>query len=323
MPNPVLDRLYLDRTSLLDLVDSVTADAESNDRDLSSAELELIRAVSLRGSRRNSTRRSRRSSRSSRARCAAMSAPFLRERLVAPIVDDRRPTDTDAPIYRTFAQYARDSIVARFDPIAALAGRGARVAAAERIERAVANTLSGDVDGLIPPQHLSQIFDIISTVRPIVQSARNVSLTSGKLTYPDVTQRPLVGKQVGEKTEAPSRKMIVTMIEGTLADTYVGCGDLSWQAINWSTPRRSDAVVRPHGGGVTRRTEAAGGISALDPQAVRSDRPYGPRRGNGRDRRRGGGDLLDLRSSRKHDLRGRRVRLRARGARLVLVSGIP
>jgi hypothetical protein len=48
-------------------------------------------------------------------------------------------------------------------------------------------------------------------------------------------QRPQVAKQGAEKTEAGTAKMIVN--PATLqADTYLGGGDLSWQAINWSTP---------------------------------------------------------------------------------------
>ena len=34
MPNAVLDHLHAERSSLLDQVDSVSADAEANDRDL-------------------------------------------------------------------------------------------------------------------------------------------------------------------------------------------------------------------------------------------------------------------------------------------------
>jgi hypothetical protein len=77
--------------------------------------------------------------------------------------------------------------------------------------------------------------DIITSSRPVVAAARQVGLTSGQLTYPQITQRPQVLKQAAEKTEAGTAKMTVAMTTVN-ADTYLGGGDLSWQAINWSTP---------------------------------------------------------------------------------------
>jgi HK97 family phage major capsid protein len=147
----------------------------------------------------------------------------------------------DGPIvYRTFAAYARDELIVRFPLIAsAAAGDKARALqvreqAMERLER-VQNTLTSDVAGLLPPTHLSQIMDIINKSRPVVASARQVGLTSGQFTYPQITQRPQVLKQAAEKTEAGTAKMIAPMVTVS-ADTYLGGGDISWQAINWSTP---------------------------------------------------------------------------------------
>jgi hypothetical protein len=50
-----------------------------------------------------------------------------------------------------------------------------------------------------------------------------------------VSQRPVVAVQTTEKTEAGNQGMVVDM-ETTTASTYLGGGDLSWQALNWSTP---------------------------------------------------------------------------------------
>lgn len=232
MPNPVLDRLYTDRTSLLDQVDSVTADAEANDRDLSTAELELIsrcheRIESELDPQIEAVEQIERT-RAAHVRAAPAAA-------VTPLGAPPGTPPGETLIYRTFAEYARDVIVSRYEQIAQRVGNGARAAAAERIERAVANTLSADVPGLIRPQYLDQIAQVIDKSRPVVDSARKVSLVSGKLSYPSVTQRPIVGKQTAEKTEAPSQKMTVVFVD-VVADTYVGAGDLSWQAINWSTP---------------------------------------------------------------------------------------
>lgn len=161
------------------------------------------------------------------------------ERLRAkPREDEER---ADGPyVYRTFAAYARDALIVRYPLIAANAAGdpsrevAIREQAVERLQR-VANTLTSDVAGLLPPQHLAQIMDIINKSRPVVASGRGVPLTTGKLTYPRITGRPAVLKQAAEKTEAGTAKMSV-VLDQVNADTYLGGGDLSWQTINWSTP---------------------------------------------------------------------------------------
>jgi len=149
--------------------------------------------------------------------------------------------------YRTFAQYARDYILSRpsevCSKIATLAG-GSEVSsrAAERLavaKRTPANTLTADVPGLIPEQHIAQIFQVIDASRPLVASGFHVDLNRGTLSFPKITQRPVVAVQGTQKTEAGNQKMTVAM-ENATASTYLGGGDLSWQAINWSTPNALD-----------------------------------------------------------------------------------
>ena len=140
-------------------------------------------------------------------------------------------------VYRTFAQYARDEILKRFPGIVKQVGleEGEREKAIERLQRTIEHTLSSDVEGLLPPQHMAQIMDIINSNRPVISSARQVDLSRGKLTYPKISQRPEVTKQGTEKTEAGTAGMAVDL-EDMSADTYLGGGNLSWQTINWSTP---------------------------------------------------------------------------------------
>ncbi len=145
-------------------------------------------------------------------------------------------------VYRNFSSYAHDFIITRTGPecskIAQLAGgEDAVLRARDRLKliKRVDNTLSSDVQGLQPPQFLDQIFQVIDKSRPIVNAAPSTSLVRGKLNYPFVQQRPVVDVQETEKTEAGNQGMVVTM-EETNATTFLGGGDLSWQAINWSTP---------------------------------------------------------------------------------------
>lgn len=230
--NPVLDRLYAERSSLLDQVDSVTTDAEASDRDLSSAELELIARCHTR-IESDLDPQIEAVEQIERTRAAHIAnAPSS-----SPAVVPAAPAPETDQVYRSYAEYARDVLITRYDVIAQRAGGSAvRAAAVDRIERTVANTLSSDVAGLIPPQYLTTFAQVIDASRPIIQSARRVNLTSGTLSYPSITQRPTVAKQSGgEKTELSSQKMTVAFVNVT-ADTYGGTGDLSWQAINWSTP---------------------------------------------------------------------------------------
>jgi len=151
-------------------------------------------------------------------------------------------TEDGPVVYRTFSAYAMDKLIATEPRIAEAASRdrnttpeGARQASLERLERALQNTLSSDVAGLVPPTHLAQIMDLINNKRPIIASSRQVDLSRGSLTYPKIDGRPVAAKQTTEKTQAGSIKMQVSLVTIT-ADTFLAGGDLSWQTINWSTP---------------------------------------------------------------------------------------
>jgi hypothetical protein len=149
----------------------------------------------------------------------------------------------DGVIYRSMAEYARDVILTHTGrttaQIQAQVGDRSEIEAAnarlDLLKRTPANTLSSNVAGLIPEQHIAQIFQVINRSRPLVASATNVALNRGALNFPKITQRPVVAVQSTQKTEAGNTGMIVGM-ETATASTYLGGGDLSWQAINWSSP---------------------------------------------------------------------------------------
>ncbi len=160
--------------------------------------------------------------------------------------------EDDGVVYRTMAAYARDVILTGqgrvAGQIAAQVGDKAEIRrAAERLElikRTPANTLSSNVGGLIPPQHIAQIFQQIDSSRPLVEAAGNrVGLDRGTVTYPVVTTSPVVAVQGTQKTEAGNTGMVIDMVTKT-ASTYLGGGDLSWQAINWSSPDALDMWFR-------------------------------------------------------------------------------
>lgn len=165
--------------------------------------------------------------------------------------------------YRNFATYARDVILTRSgsiaEQIAAMAGGDeVRNAARERLLRAPVHTLSSDVEGLMPEQHIAQIFQVIDASRPLVASATRVSLTRGRLTWPRVTGSPVVALQATEKTEGGNAKLEVEMVDTTAA-TYIGGGNLSWQTIEWSSPDALDLWFRYAGADYALKTEQDAG----------------------------------------------------------------
>ena len=236
MGNAVLQRLVNERTSLNENIDKVLGIAEEEERDPSESERELITRHRERLTELEpligevlDLEEARSSARDARAVLTRPAPNGEPQAAAAPGGSD------DAPVYRTFAEFARDELIVRFDKIANRAGPGAKEAANERLTRAVANTLTADIPGLLPKQHLAQIIDVIDKARPLVAASRQVALTAGKVTYPKITQRPIVGEQTAEKTELPSQKMTVALIEAT-AKVYGGAGDLSWQDVAWSNP---------------------------------------------------------------------------------------
>ncbi len=166
-----------------------------------------------------------------------------RTKLVRKAMMSEKGIDEDGPVYADFASYARDVILTRetreCSKIAAQMGDTAAIESArarlDLLKRVPANTLSSNVAGLNPPDHIAQIFQVIDKSRPLVSASPSTGLVRGTITYPSVDTRPVVAVQASEKTEAGNTGMAVSMKTAT-AVTYLGGGDLSWQAINWSTP---------------------------------------------------------------------------------------
>src|SRR6185369_6381562 len=112
-------------------------------------------------------------------------------RLIANANGEVEETKEGEIVYRSFAQYARDEILSRTSPecakiVAQAGGEEVRLRARERLNqlkaRTPANTLSSNVGGLTPPQHIAQIFQVIDNSRPIVASATRADLERGQLT---------------------------------------------------------------------------------------------------------------------------------------------
>jgi HK97 family phage major capsid protein len=235
MPNVVLQRLVQEREQLLDDTDSILARAGEDERDPSEPEMALVRRNRARLDELDPQINELLELEETRDRGAKVRASLMTGGDRQPVPPPGETVQREGAVYATFAEYARDALITKFDRVAQMAGPELRQRAAERLERAVTNTLSSDVPGLITTQHIAQIFDVINKSRPLVSACRSVNLTSGKLDYPSITGRPSVGKQTAEKTETTSTKMTVAMNQ-VVADTFLGAGDLSWQTIQWGSP---------------------------------------------------------------------------------------
>jgi len=117
--------------------------------------------------------------------------------------------------------------------------------AAQRLElynRVAAHQTTADNPGLLPESIVSPIVNFIEVARPLIATLGPVDLGSGAWSYARVTQHTQVGRQVGEKTELPSRKMLVTKTP-LGAETFGGYVNVSKQDINRTSPAILDMVI--------------------------------------------------------------------------------
>ena len=170
----------------------------------------------------------------------------------------------DEPMYRTLGQVAIDQLLTSKNRHARahVSTKGVAPEDIQRaeqrldsLERTPATTLTSDIAGLTPPQHIAEIFQIINDDRPLVEAAgvrRN--LTQLTYTYPQLDASPVVAVQGTQKTEAGNTGMDVSMVTKT-ASTYLGGGNLSWQAIEFSTPSAFDLWFRAIAADYALKTE--------------------------------------------------------------------
>ncbi len=211
-------------------LEGLIAGAEEAGRDLNSAELEMIGAARDRIGALNAQlgplRETSRIAIEARTRSRQLNEEILTARRGAGI----------APVeYRSAGAYVAELY---------FAGIGDQQSQ-ERLEvfhRAAAHQTTADNPGLLPMSIIQPIVNFIDAARPIVGTLGPVDLGPGAWSYARVTQHTQVGKQAGEKTELPSRKMTVTTTP-LGADTFGGYVNVSKQNINRSSPAILDMIV--------------------------------------------------------------------------------
>lgn len=255
MLNQVLQRLVDERDSVHENIDQVLASAADEERDPSESEQELVKRQRSRLEELEPQIEGLLATEEVRQR--AKDARGLLTRATPPKPDDGKP-EPEGDDYKSFAHYARDVVLTRSDRVGQSVPLHIRHAAQERLERQVSQVLSADVGPLIQPQYIAQIMQKIDASRPLVGASNQIGLSSGKLEWPQITNRPDVGKQVTEKTEAGDGAMTV-VVDSKVADTYLVAANFSWQTIQWSNPDALRLWFDLAAASYAKQTDAAAG----------------------------------------------------------------
>ena len=104
-------------------------------------------------------------------------------------------------------------------------------------QRTLADNISSDNPGFMPVVYSNDMIGIIDATRPFLQSVTRIPMPASglQISYPRITQRPLVAEQETEKTEVASRKVTTDRVTKDIR-TFAGAGDLSIQILRRSSP---------------------------------------------------------------------------------------
>ncbi len=105
----------------------------------------------------------------------------------------------------------------------------------QQVRAALTNITTTDVDGLIRPQYLTDMMEIITPGTPCINAFSSGPLTSNPLRFPYWETLPVVDVVTGEKVQIPTGPASITTVDTTVK-TYAGGNDASVQVIDWSDP---------------------------------------------------------------------------------------
>jgi hypothetical protein len=129
-----------------------------------------------------------------------------------------------------------------------LAAREGHLSDDERLAFALADQVTTDNPGVVPPAWLSTIVGILDRARVVINAFGGPSSAGDSgmtLNWPyyDGGYDGLVGEQVTEKTEVTTRKVSIKNASADLA-TYAGASDISYQLLRRSSPSYREAYSR-------------------------------------------------------------------------------
>lgn len=215
-------------------IDTVVANAQDANRDLTESEHEM-----LEGARKRIEECSRQVTTIGETRSASVDA-MQRLDAVDRQMDVTRRAVANEVEYRTAGAYIND-----------LCKASSFKDARERLEiyhRTAAHELTSDIPGLLPTPLVGGLIDFVNGGRPIVNFLRTSPIVTSPFRRSKITQSTVVdlqgtnGLAADEKTELDSQKMTITSTTVN-ALTFGGYVNISKQSIDWSDPRAMDVVV--------------------------------------------------------------------------------
>lgn len=131
--------------------------------------------------------------------------------------------------------------------------------------RALADQITDNNPGVLPPTWLTEVFGIVDRGRPLVTAfgARSAGTEGMDINWPyfDGDLAALVSEQLAEKTAITSVR--VDLKRGTEAlRTFAGGSDISYQLIRRSSPSYRDAYMRIMAAAYSAVTDAAAAVDA-------------------------------------------------------------
>jgi HK97 family phage major capsid protein len=128
--------------------------------------------------------------------------------------------------------------------------------ARERIQRAIAHSVTGDVPGLVPEPIVGELINVIDASRPATASLRSYPMPQygSSFTRPKVMQHTEVGIQTTQKTELASRKFLVDPLQVNKL-TFGGSINVAFQVVDWTNPSALNAITNDLGDQYAIQTE--------------------------------------------------------------------
>lgn len=239
-----LERLNQERAQQLAIITELTGTAASDERDMTTSEMELIERSQGRIAELDPQIKRLSEIEELRAVSGAALAPFA---------SATAPGEPKME-YRSAGEYVADAWQAGIGQKSAQA----RLAA---FERAVAHQTTSDNPGTVPDPIVGPIINFIDAARPLVSALGARAIANGPTFYrPHVTQHTQVGKQAAEKDELTSRKMTIERLS-VAVETYGGYVNVSRQDIDWSSPSALQLVIDDLAAEYAIQTEAVVGTA--------------------------------------------------------------
>jgi HK97 family phage major capsid protein len=131
------------------------------------------------------------------------------------------------------------------------------LAAQQRVQRALQNSITSDMPGIVPEPIVGDVINIIDASRPLVTALRSYTMPQygASFTRPKVVSHTIVGEQVAQKTELPSRKFTVNPLPVNKM-TLGGAIDVAFQVIDWTQPSALNAITTDLADQYSIQTEA-------------------------------------------------------------------